>query len=240
MLDINKYDFFPFNPIYRSDSFEFFFKKIDSFFLYQRKVSELDFYSQIISVQDITKIYLQPSEPFAEGFDTRFLLLKFTEPLLLLPDSSLEGYVDFPISLSLFIIDNQNKIHHINTFSLLKPKLALYGNPHNGKICRFWESSFSSSIPNEKPFATGVLQLYINNPTSSKIIITRLVLDFSFMELYFKFNSCKTSARVKIVSDKFAETEFITPRDIEGYSKSIDLIPTRILTSSKFLMEFGL
>jgi hypothetical protein len=239
-LELNKYGYYLFSPFYKNESFELIFQKLNSFYQYQRDVANLDSSKQIISIPEITKIYVQPSEPFAQGLDTTFLLLKLREPLHLLPESSLNGYVSFPLSLSLFVSDKEDKIHHIDTFSILKPKLALYGNPHNGIICRYWETSFSSEIPDEKLFSTGILELNINNPTSSKVEVSQLVLNFSYMEIYFKPTTCKTSARVKIISDKFAETEFITPSGLDGYEKSIDLIPTKILTSSKYLMEFGL
>ncbi len=238
MVSIESYGLFPFSDTYVSINFECKFEDFDSYYLYQRNTLTSEKAEFILPKKEIHSILIQPSEPFVRNLNSTFLMLKFLEPISLLPYSKLVGFVDFPLNTSIFVIDN--KFEHIDIFSIAPTKLALYGNPHNGIICRYWETSFKPSKPFQKPFETGILELTLTNPTSSNVIVSKLVLNFSFIEIFYNSLACISAASVKVISDKLAETEFIQPDVPKEFQKSIDLIPTKILSSSKFLMEFGL
>lgn len=240
MVSIESYGLFPFSDSYGRLSFNFKFEDFDTYYLYRRNTSTSEKVEFILPKKEISNILIQPSEPFLKDLNSTFLMFKFLEPISLLPETKLSGFVDFPLNLSIFFISTENDYEHIDNFSIAPTKLALYGNPHNGIICRYWETSFKFSKPYEKPFETGVLELTLTNPTSSKVIVSKVVLNFSFIEIFYHNLSCISAASVKILSDKLAETEFNKPYVPAEFQKSIDLIPTKILSSSKFLMEFGL
>ncbi|MCX7879837.1 MAG: DUF432 domain-containing protein [Ignavibacteria bacterium] len=237
---VDSYGSFPFLEKYFSGKFQIEFTKESNFYIYKRNLLPESERKFTLPVLNYTNLLIQPTEPLISDFSTTYLLLLFNNPLVLFPDSEIQCFCDFPISLSFFLQNDRRLVTHIDMLNLSKTKLALYGDSHKGIVCRLWKTEISTEPVSQTLFETGCLELSVVNTSSVRAILTKSVFDFSFIQIFFKGNECKAKARIRVISDQFAETEFLTPSDISETTQSIDLIPTKILSKSKFLMEFGL
>ncbi len=235
----NHYGEYPFKNDYIFDKFKFTFTLDSQVFRYFRETFDSQKKNLLISLNNIDKIIVQPSEPLVSDLPKTHLMLELSEPLVLPPDSEIRGFFDFPVSVAILVIVN-NKITPIDLFQLLPNKFALYGNSHNGVLCRYWKTSFYPVPIEPRIFETGVLEIEIQNSSSSTITLTRLVMDFAYIELFYNWTVVKAKARARIQSESLCETQFLVPTDVHNFTKSYDLIPTKILSSSKFIMLYGI
>ncbi|MFN3781866.1 MAG: DUF432 domain-containing protein [Candidatus Kapaibacteriota bacterium] len=233
------YGEYPFRSDYLFEKFRFSFNSESRVFGYSRQTFHNQKKNLLITLDYVDKVIVQPSEPLVSDLPKTHLLLELSEPLVFPPDSEVHGFFDFPISVAILVKTN-NKITLIDLFQLLPTKFALYGNSHNGVLCRYWKTSFNSAPIEPKIFETGVLEIEIQNNSSSSITLTRLVLDFAYIELFYNSTVVKAKARARIQSESLCETQFLSPSNVQNFVKSYDLIPTKILSSSKFIMLNGI
>lgn len=236
---VDRYGLFDFDFFFESERFHFKFEKDIDTFKYFREIFGGERKVSILNSKAIDNITFQPSEPLFLELPKPYLLVEFFHPIQLAPESVLTGYIEFPISCSILINTFQKSIL-FDIFHLNSIKFALYGNPYNGQICRYWKSDFFSSTFVPRLFETGILEIEIQNTTSYLINLTKLVFDFSHIQIYYNNLIAKASARAKIQSESYCETEFVKPQFEEGFQQTFDLIPTKILSSSKFIMANGL
>lgn len=232
---------YEFNKSFKHDSFCLNFETTGNILFY-RRINTLSnsIFETLVPAENLQKILIQPSEPSFTDFAKTHLFLKFQTPLSLRPDSSIFGFSLFPIAISIFF-DSGGNWFLLDTFFTKPEKYALYGNPHNGFICHFKKTNFSSTEPNEfDNFNEGILRLEIINATKSFLKLHHIILDYSSIKLYYEGIHCFAESRIRLLSPSTAETEFITPDVPTSYSQSINLLLTGFLTSSKFLMEFGI
>ncbi|MCX7908544.1 MAG: DUF432 domain-containing protein [Ignavibacteria bacterium] len=235
---IDKYGTFPFDWKFFNELFSFGFKQGLNSLIYFKEISNL-VQSSFLSVNEIESITIQPSEPLVSDLPKTLLFLELKEPISLLPESGLFGYFEFPISISLVIHTNKKSIP-LDLFNFSSIKFALYGNPHNGNVCRFWKTNFYHNHFTPSLFKTGLLEIEIQNTSNSLLKLNKLILDFSYIQIFYNETIAKARAKVKIQSESYCETEFITPTLTQGFQQSLDLIPTKILSSSKFIMLNGI
>lgn len=236
---VESYGKYPLFNSYENEFFTITIQKFNDFLVYERiNKNSKDKYSTKLGQQP-SEIIFQPSEPLFPTVNTTFLLLHFEEPLTLLPDTSVDVWVTLPIATSVIITQN-GKYNLLDIIHFAPVKFALYGDAHKGKICRYWRTSIALNKINPDYFLNCMLNLNISNSTSAIIKLTKLVLDFAFLEILYKDQYCFSSAKARILGENIAETEFTTPTSSEGFSKNFDLLPVRKFSSPKFLMEFGI
>lgn len=240
-IPINQFGFYEFDNLLQNDAFTLTFENLGNSIHYRRFLfHDSSSFDSILSVNHPNNILIQPSEPIFTHLNKVHLLIKFSFPLSLFPESKILGYSLFPIAITT-LINNMGTWLAIDTFSTKSEKYALYGTAHNGVICHYKESVFTPNLPEYfDKFSEGILRLEIINTTKSFVRLNQIVLDYSFIKLFYNDYHTITQAAVKILGPNTAETEFVSPDFPSTYSRTIDLIPTGILTSSKFLMEFGL
>lgn len=236
---VDRYGFFDFDFKFENEKFTLEFEKEFKSFKYTRSTSSANKKITRINYDELDSIIIQPSEPLLLDFPKTHLLIEFVHPLQLVPNSELFGFIEFPISISTIINVHQKNLA-LDIFHLNPVKFALYGNPHNGLICRYWKTEFFTTPFKPKLFETGLLEIEIQNLTSNLVNLTKLVFDFSHILIYYDDNQAKASSRAKIQSESYCETEFIKPINIEGFKQTFDLIPTKLLTSSKLIMSNGI
>lgn len=235
----NHYGEYPFKNNFIFDKFNFSFTFDAHFFHYSRHTFDNKSRNLLISLDTIDRIIVQPAEPLVQDLPKTHLMLELTNPLVLPSDCLIRGFLDFPISVAVLAEVNK-QITTVDLFQLRPNKFALYGNSHNGVICRFWRTDFNPLPIEPRIFETGLLEIEIQNSSSTSITLTRLVMDFAYIELFYNRFVVKAKARARIQSDSFCETQFLTPSDVENFIRTYDLIPTKILSSSKFIMLNGL
>ncbi len=236
---VGKYGYYDYASVLESNIFCLKFEGKNNLFKYFREVSNSEVKSSIFSSKTIDNILIQPSEPLNWDFPKTFLMVEFKEAISLLPESELNGFVEIPISVAV-IINVSRKSIPIDLFRITPLKFALYGNPHNGIICHYWKSEFYFNPFTPKIFETCLLEIGLQNQSSSLIKLTKLVFDFAYIQIFFNESLAKASSKVKIQSESYCETEFVKPIEIDNFQQSLDLIPTKFLSSSKFVMLNGL
>ncbi|MGQ9818332.1 MAG: DUF432 domain-containing protein [Candidatus Kapaibacteriales bacterium] len=240
-ISIEKFGSYEFDNFFQSNAFSLTFENHINNIHYKRSLTyDNSLLETIISVRKPSYILLQPSEPIYQHLSKVHLLIKFKIPISLFPESQIFGFALFPVALTVYI-DHRGDWLGIDTFGTKPEKYALYGSAHNGIICHFKESPFVPDFPNDfDKFSEGILRLEIINTTKSFVRLNHIVLDYSFIKLFYKEDHSIAEAIVKILGLNTAETEFISPEVPSSYNRTIDLVPTSFLSSAKYLMEFGL
>ncbi|MFN3268860.1 MAG: DUF432 domain-containing protein, partial [Zestosphaera sp.] len=94
-----------------------------------------------------THILINPVEPINLPKPlTDFILLEFTEPIIIAPSSTIITYSTFPIEIGVFVVDRKNT-ELLDVFSLVSQKYTLYGTPRSGVVCRYWRTRISTGLP---------------------------------------------------------------------------------------------
>ena len=187
------------------------------------------------------RIIVNPVEPVNLPKEiTNFMQLKLKEPAISEPKSSMEVYLTFPIEIGVFLAAKKN-VDILDIFSLNNPKFSLYGNPRNGIICRYWESSVFSTIPKVDLKKEGILKLRIKNESSEWAEIRNAVFDIYGMKIYFDDEKVASRATMSLENPRVAETNFITKPLAEGMKKALELYTARKIpmVGKKFVMEWG-
>ncbi|MEM0026305.1 MAG: DUF432 domain-containing protein [Zestosphaera sp.] len=172
---------------------------------------------------------------------TNFILLEFTEPVVIAPSSTVKTYSTFPIEIGVFIINGKNS-EILDIFSLTKQKYTLYGTPRSGVVCRYWQTRVSTELPETDLLREGVLKLQISNNSEYWVTINNLVLSVNGMTIYYDDKHVSTSAQVLVFSQALAETSFTDEPLREGMSKSLTIRGQKRLPiiKERFVMEWGL
>lgn len=236
---IEGYGKYPLLDSYESDFFSITMQKLKNFLIFERLIKESkEKYSAKLGIE-ASEVIFQPSEPVFREVDTTLLLLHFEDTLTLLPNSSTEIFTTFPIATSIILSEN-GKVIPLDLVHLVPIKFTLYGDAHKGKICRYWKTNFSFSKVKADFLRTCTLNVNISNSSAGVAKLTNLVFDFAHLEILYSDQHCFSNAKVRILGENIAETEFSSPPYIEGFSQSYDLLPTKKFSSPKFLMEFGI
>ncbi|MGB9770824.1 MAG: DUF432 domain-containing protein [Candidatus Kapaibacteriota bacterium] len=238
-LFLSKYGIYPFLDSYESDKFSFSFLKENNSLCYTRKVVGGESKTFWIPFDEYKNVIIQPSEPLVSDLPKTRLYLELDEPLSMFPDSFLAGFITVPLTVAIFL-ENSKKQQLVDLLHISPIKFALYGNPHNGDICRYWKTKFSLVPIETTIFETALMELEIENVSSSAILVSKLIFDFAYIKIFYNENIAKIKGRAKIQSETYCETEFLEPSELNGFNQSIDLIPTKLLSSSKYLMTNGL
>lgn len=236
---VSGYGKFPLEDIFECDKFKFSFLKNENVFYYTREVFNSSKIRKILSFKDFENVLIQPSEPLVDELQKTHLYLEFEEPLSLLPETKLNGFATIPVSISIFA-GVSNKNFFIDLFNISNTKFALYGNPHFGYVCRYWKTKFSTQPIEPKLFETAILDLELENLSTNTITLTKLVFDFAYIRIYYNNTLAKAKAKARIQSETFCETEFLDILERDRSVLSIDLIPTKAFSSSKFVMVNGI
>lgn len=213
------------------------------------------------SDHDVTKVIssasglllVNPIEPVTQPKRlTHYLLIEVRTPILLAPGSDLAFFMTFPVEIGLFadikkgpelgFFGEARKIAPIDSFTLTNPKYTLYGTQEKGIICKWWESSVHTRIPEVNSLQEGVLHIETRNRSNGWAELTKIVLDAYNMKIFYK-DIAYMEAGVTVLSSAVAETSFREKPLTEDMEKAAELfIPGKIAAVERkpFLMEWGL
>ncbi|MEO3993289.1 MAG: DUF432 domain-containing protein [Desulfurococcaceae archaeon TW002] len=172
---------------------------------------------------------------------TDFILLEFTEPIIIAPSSTVIMYSTFPIEIGVFVVNKKNA-ELLDVFSLVNQKYTLYGTPRSGVVCRYWRTRISTELPEVDLLREGIMKLKISNNSEYWVTVSNLVLNVNNMTIYYDDKHVSTSAQALIYSQTFAETFFVDEPLRERMSKSLTTRAQKRLPviKEKFVMEWGL
>jgi len=238
-VTVEKYGAFPFGEEFENNFFHLSFIKSQSSYIYRRELFNGESTSFFVSSGEIEQIIIQPSEPLTNDYPKTLLMLEFEKPVKILPESDIKLWSEIPISTAV-LIQTKKSTEVVDLFNVSKVKFALYGDAHTGSICRYWKSECMLDPFVPKGFQTAQLELDIFNSSSSTVNVSKLVFDFTHIRIFYDDILARAKAYARVQSPSLCETEFVVPNDVDGFRQTIDLIPSKLLTSSKFVMLYGL
>jgi hypothetical protein len=187
-------------------------------------------------------ILLNPVEPINTPKQiSHYLLIEFSKDVVVAPNSRKSIYVKFPVEIGVFLPrDDGHDL--IDIISLSRKKLTLYGTPRKGHVARYWQTEIFATVPEADPLREGVLLLEIKNESDNWVPVKRAVFEAYGMKIYYKDGLVSAQARMTVLSEKKAETRFITSPLEKGMQRSVELFRSRKLTiaDSSYYMDKGL
>ena len=188
------------------------------------------------------RILINPAEPVNKPREiTSYLLINFNRNVAVEPRGRYKIYLTFPVAIGVFL--QQSGITEVlDIFTLAAQKYSLYGDPHSGVICRYWESEIFSSMPPVHPLHEGVMELTLHNTGDTWTEVTKSVFNAYGMKIYYSSGLVAMKARMRITNAKSAETVFRDSPLSKNMKKSLELYTVRKLSvlSPAFSMAEGL
>ncbi len=146
------------------------------------------------------------------------LMLEFPVQVLA-PGENRRIYLEFPIDVGVFL-EIENRYRLIDAFSLARVKYALYCDPRNGVLTRWWRSEAYTQPPRVDPNREGVMELEIINRTDGLTEVSRSVFDCGRMPIYYSSHAA-VKARME-VKGRRGETYFIDAPLSEDMTRAPD------------------
>jgi hypothetical protein len=187
-------------------------------------------------------IVMHPVEPLnTPKRISPYLLIEFSKALVVGPHSTQSVFLKFPVETGVFL-PRGNDHDLLDILSLNPTKYTLYGTPRGGLVCRFWRSDVFRTVPKTNTVYEGVLKLEITNSTDTWVPLRKSVLDVHGMKIYYKDAMVAAWARMTLLSETKAESEFVDSPLEEGMLSSIELfrLGKLAVASSRFYMSEGL
>ncbi len=181
------------------------------------------------------RVIVNPVEPVNLPKNvTRYLLVDLKKSVVVEPKAACKINLTFPIEIAV-ILAGKKSLEVLDVFSFVKQKYTLYGDPRNGVICRYWQSGV---FEEESPYIAGKLEVEIENSSGEWVEVSKLVFDVYGMKIYYGDGGVSSFARMNVVSEKVAETEFVDKR---VGKKSVELYVARKIpmVGRRFVMEWG-
>ncbi len=225
---------------YEGDGVSFCIEQDGSLYRYRRSCG--DYGTEKILSLTGAELYVHPVEPVNLPKEvTRYLEIEFA-PITVSPESDLTVYLTFPLEIGV-ILRRNTEYQLLDVFSKALPKYSLYGIPESGVITRYWKSPVSDTLPAPCTGESGVLRLRIRNIGKSWADVGRVVLDATYISLYFgPFVSM--AAEMVVFSRDIAETRVLDEPLQEGMDAAIQIITMNRLRmiaaeTRGFFMEHG-
>jgi hypothetical protein len=223
---------------YLNDEISLGIEKIGDNYRYFREIAGGKRVEKML-LSDSGRILVNPVEPLNLPENvTHYMEIEFPS-LFIEPFSKKELYLTFPIEIGVFVAAKKD-IQVLDIFSFNYQKYSLYGTPSDGIITRWYWSEVYTEIPEMDHNKFGILKLILVNNHREWVEISRVVLDGNGMKIYYG-DVVSMIARMKILTQKIAETEFTDTALVEGQMKSLELYMARELQIVKrsFTMEWG-
>lgn len=211
-------------------------------FLYSRK-SHDTLIEKLLSIRtpDLEMEAVPTLPLYVPSYKTDYMFLRLSKPIFVSRNSSTEVFALIPIEIGLFFTGNEVR-EYFDVFAC-EPrgsKYALYGQPDQGKLCKF-ATIIPHAIEKEAlPYVEGKLKIIINNELDTGVSLGKIVFPIRDHEVYYNqsaasYDNLKITIKEK-VGVKIAE---VTQQDNTGpdgwHSSPITMKKTEL----KFLMEMG-
>ncbi len=191
-----------------------------------------------VAIKD-SGIRVHPVEPLhVPKMLTHYLMIQFETPILVEPGHSMEVFVTFPVEIAV-LVTHPSTDEVLDVFSVARTKYALYGEPHDGVICRHWSSPVTAEPPQSNIIQQGTMSLTLKNETARWMKITKSIFNGYGMKLYFNDTDIAMKAVMRIIGKNLAETDFLTEPAESDMQLSTELFAVKKLSmqSRKYVME---
>lgn len=215
---------------------------IDGIIVYKRLSFDVAVEKKILA--NNPDFIIHPVEPiFPDKKIAGHLLIETTDKIELAPEISRTIFVIIPVHLGVFALEGKQS-DLIDIISYYPEKYTLYGDPHHGLMCRYFKSDVFLTKPATDYIREAVLEINLINNSGSWIELNCLVFDCSRMTVHFDSDEVISKAKVKVINQIVAETDFEEIKSGKEYEKSLQVYQQKRLmlspTSKSFIMEYGL
>jgi hypothetical protein len=187
-------------------------------------------------------LVLTPVEPLNSPKPiSPYLLIEFAADVVVAPSSRKTIYLNFPVEIGVFLPRGERH-DLIDIVSLSRKKLTLYGTPRGGHVAKYWHSEVFSVAPQVDPLREGVMRLEIKNEADEWVPLKKSVFDAYGMKIFYTDRLVSAQARMTVLSENKAETEFVKSPLEKGMERSIELFRSGKLavSASRYYMGEGL
>lgn len=224
----------------KNEEFSILIEKEGGLLVYKREAGK-EKKGKII-LGDEKKIIINPVEPLNQPKElSPYLDIEFERTLTIEPGSNRKIFLKFPLEIGVFLFE-KNTFDVLDIFTLTKPKFTLYGDPHNGIICRYWRSDIFSSPPPLEYYCEGVMELTLTNTGAEWEEVSKAIFNAYGMKIYYNDKMVAMKAEMKVMSQSAAETAFFDSPLKKGMKKALELYEARKIpiTTTKFMMREGI
>ncbi len=144
------------------------FKRIDESYLRIIKTVNASVSSKLVSLGFNELVSLRPKQPSGNVIEANYLMVKFPEPLTLLPRSSISFSLQLPVDLGVYIGSTL-----VDSAPVSKVKYALYGPSDLGDLCRYVDKNIVNSTPKE---FLGDVTINITSAHDGNLSVTKVVV----------------------------------------------------------------
>lgn len=219
---------------------------VDGGFMYKRELDGDSVEKAILA--DRYGILVNPVEPVGLPNDVaRLLLVELDSAVLVEPGAKKSVMLTFPVEIGVFVTRGKKKVDEeeieaLDVFTRAPKKLTLYGDPDNGHICKYWQSSVHHGMPKVDSYEAGVLELELRNKAGRWAEVTRVVVSAAQMKIYYSKSLVSLKAKMTITGENTAEVEVRDEPAGDNMKKSVELYRAgkMAVLSSGFTMEHGL
>lgn len=205
------------------------FKRTDSGHLRITKSVNSLVSSKIVNLSVEEAISLRPIQPLGNITNVNYLMVKFPEPITLLPKSSTHLNLKIPTNLGVFVGDTL-----IDFVPLGRVKYALYGPSDLGDLCRYVDEKVVNSTPKE---FLGDMSINITSAYDGSLNFSRVVIPIEGIMVLLLYND----------QIKFNEVSVrcVSPNHVEVFTRiKIPLPSDEVRYSSRakdssYIMRFG-
>ncbi|MEM1983427.1 MAG: DUF432 domain-containing protein [Sulfolobales archaeon] len=155
--------------------------------------------STILNLNLEDSISLRPRQPSGNVINTQHILVKFSEPITLLPKSSVSLNIKLPIDLGIFV-----RGILVDTIPLSMVKYSLYGPSDFGELCRYVDRVIIDSTP--KDFL-GSLYITINSTYDDNLTVNKVVLPSEGLSIFVTKDDevIFGDVNIKVISHNYVE-----------------------------------
>lgn len=212
-------------------------------FSYQRK-SKNETVEKIISIRtDNLEMELVPILPiYMPSHKTDFMFFRLTKPLFVSRNSTTEVFYACPIEIGLFFTGSEIR-EHFDLFSCepTYSRYALYGQPDQGRLCKFAKVEPQAQPDEITSYVHGVLRTVIENELDAGVSISKIVFPMTDHDIYYSgSNAAFDHLKVVIKERVGVQVADIVQQDSTGPQGWTRSPRNNKKTDYKFAMEFGI
>lgn len=164
---------------------------------------------------------------YIPGFNTKYILVELVDRIVVPPNYSVGFFIKTPVDLGVFMV-GRDFYKLIDVAPLLNYyKYTLYGpltslEEVSGILCRHWRSRSYNGRTNIEP-GECLVEAEVVNELGDSIIVSKILVDASYMPLYYEINTFNCYAgKIRMVVKSRGIGEIMYPRiqPPQGYLKA--------------------
>jgi len=236
LMVLNGYGFFQDSIVV--DRYRIVCEKHENVILYKRFDGDNLVFSKTLA--GASRFEINPIYPvFYPNPITRYILVKFKNPIVLPSKSGLLIYIKIPVDQGVFVHDEHDSYWLIDVFSTNRVKYCLYGLIEEGVVARCDVSETYSDLVKPE-LGHAIARVDVRNNYDDWVEVGKLLLDTQLLNLYYREDGWEAYTQeisMTITSGKTARIDYRAPfiEDVMVIKEIPGFKPSRLKTYSEML-----